>query len=50
MKARRNWLANHSNVVLHNTVYRMDCFQLEIDRGNWDLSKRPIDAHGVKIN
>ena len=47
--ARDNWLRNHSNTLLRKTVYRTECFQREIERGNWDLSKLPIDAQGVKV-
>lgn len=46
---RRQWLATHSNRLLQKTVYRMDCFENEIARGNWDLSKLPIKAHGVDV-
>jgi chitosanase len=46
---RRNWLATHSNALLHKTVYRMDCFKNEIARNNWDLSMLPINAHGVDV-
>ena len=47
--ARHKWLANHSNEILRNTVYRTKCFKAEIGRKNWDLSQLPIDANGVKI-
>jgi len=47
---RNNWLANHSNEVLHPTVYRTQCFKQEISRGNWDLSQLPIKAHGVNVS
>ena len=46
---RNNWLANISNEVLHPTVYRTQCFQQEISKGNWDLSQLPIKAHGVDV-
>ncbi len=46
---RRQWLATHSNTLLRKTVYRMDCFENEIARANWDLSKLPINAHGVDV-
>ncbi len=39
VNSRRNWLATHSNAVLHSTVYRMDCFLDSIKRDNWDMSK-----------
>ena len=47
---RNNWLANHSNAVLHPTVYRTQCFKQEISRGNWDLSQLPIKANGVNVS
>jgi chitosanase len=48
--ARHNWLANHSNRILRNTVYRTKCFKTEIARKNWDLSQLPIIANGVKVS
>ena len=48
--ARDNWLRNHSNELLRRTVYRTECFNREIQRGNWDLSQLPIDAHGIKVS
>ena len=50
VKVRNDWLENHSNKILRNTVYRMACFECEIDRGNWDLSQVPVDANGVKVS
>jgi chitosanase len=47
---RNNWLANHSNEVLHPTVYRTQCFKQEISKGDWDLSQLPIKAHGVDVS
>lgn len=47
---RHHWLANHSNNILQNTIYRTKCFQREIDRGNWDLSQTPINANGTDIS
>jgi chitosanase len=46
---RNKWLANHSNVVLHPTVYRTQCFKQQISGGNWDLSQLPIKANGVNV-
>ena len=50
VNARHNWLANHSNKILRNTVYRTKCFKAEIARGNWDLSQLPITANDVKVS
>ena len=49
VNARHDWLANHSNPVVHPTIYRTECFKREIQRGNWDLSKLPIDANGTDV-
>jgi chitosanase len=48
-KARRKWLANHSNKILNKTVYRMDFMLDRIKKGDWSLSQSPFDANGVKI-
>lgn len=45
VETRRHWLANHSNPVLHNTVYRMDCFLRLIAENKWDLSL-PVNLLG----
>jgi len=47
--ARARWLANHSNQLLHRTVYRTDCFRQEIARNNWDLNLLPVIANGVEV-
>jgi chitosanase len=47
--ARRGWLSSHSNKLLHNTVYRCDCFLREIGRDNWDLALSPISMHGTEV-
>lgn len=49
VRVRNSWLANHSNPVLHPTVYRTKCLRVEIERGNWDLSQVPINAHGIPV-
>lgn len=49
VKARNQWLKNHSRPIVQKTAYRTFCFQCEIDRGNWDLSQVPVDANGVKV-
>lgn len=45
---RYQWLANNSNKILKNTVYRLICFENAISQNNWDLSK-PIFANGITI-
>lgn len=49
VNVRHNWLANHSNPILRNTVYRTECFKQQLAHNNWDLSQT-INAHGVNIN
>lgn len=46
---RRSWLANHSNKVLRNTVYRMDTMLGCIKADNWMLEKA-YKANGVTIS
>lgn len=48
VKARRNWLAGHSNPIVQKTVYRMDAFQALIDQDNWNLTT-PFYVRKVKI-
>lgn len=48
-KARKDWLANHSNKVLRSTVYRMNCFLGEISRGNWMMEEAPIVMNGTPV-
>ncbi|HYC57097.1 MAG TPA: chitosanase [Candidatus Binatia bacterium] len=47
---RHHWLATHSNPLLQKTIYRTRCFLAEIERNNWDLSVRPIDANGIQVS
>ncbi len=47
---RQNWLANHDNRILRNTIYRTECFKTEILRNNWDLTLLPIIANGISIS
>lgn len=47
---RQNWLANHENRILRNTIYRTECFKTEILRNNWDLTLLPIIANGISIS
>lgn len=49
VSTRKSWLANHSNKILRNTVYRMNTMQDCIDKDNWELTK-PINANGVIIS
>lgn len=47
--ARRQWLANHQNALLHKTVYRMDAFRELIDGDKWELPL-PLNVRSVVIN
>lgn len=49
VKIRRNWLANHSNTLLHRTVYRMDTFDDLMEKRKWEL-ELPITVRGVLVN
>lgn len=49
IRVRRDWLANHSRVALHTTVYRMDFMKTRISLDDWNLEKFPMNANGVKI-
>lgn len=49
VSTRRQWLATHSNRLLHKTVYRMDTFQKLLGQNKWAL-ELPLTAHGVVIN
>lgn len=46
---RRNWLANNSNALLHQTVYRMDSFVQLIGDAKWDLPL-PLTVRGILID
>lgn len=48
VKVRRAWLANHSNPILRNTVYRADFFKAQFAKNNWDFDC-PLTAHGKKV-
>jgi chitosanase len=47
-QTRKDWLANHSNPVLHTCVYRMLTFEALIAANNWGLNK-PFTVHGVTL-
>ena len=47
--ARRNWLDRHKNPILHKTTYRMESLLDLVESANWDLSKKPIKAHGIIV-
>jgi chitosanase len=49
VEERRNWLANHTNSLLHRTVYRMDSFQQLIADERWELSL-PFRIRGIWLD
>ncbi|MCF8109450.1 MAG: peptidoglycan-binding protein [Desulfohalobiaceae bacterium] len=49
IEVRRDWLAHHSNDLLHKTVYRMNSFRELIEEGNWDLDL-PFTCRGVLVS
>jgi len=46
---RRGWLANHSNALLHKTVYRMDALMDLIDNSKWVLPL-PLTVRSIVLN
>ena len=50
VEARHNWLSNHSNKLLRNTVYRTQSFRDQIAKDNWMLDRLPINMNGVAVN
>lgn len=49
VKARHEWLSNHSRPILRKTNYRTQCLLGEIRRGNWNLDLLPIQVNGVDV-
>lgn len=49
VQTRHNWLLNHGNKLLPQTVYRTQCFLDQINTDNWDL-KKAVMANGVRID
>lgn len=49
VNARNEWLANHHLEVVRRTTYRTATFIQEINKGNWDLSQVPLNAHGIPV-
>jgi chitosanase len=50
VEARHDWLSNHSNKLLRNTVYRTQALRNEIARENWMLDRLPINMNGVAVH
>ncbi|SHF78223.1 chitosanase [Desulfacinum infernum DSM 9756] len=49
VQVRRQWLATHSNPLLHKTVYRMESFEHLIREEKWGL-ELPLVVRGVRID
>jgi chitosanase len=49
LNARKNWLENHSNKILNNTVYRVNCYLIELAKGNWDLNSGSLVMNGTQV-
>jgi chitosanase len=49
LNARKNWLADHSNKILQNTVYRVNCYLIELAKGNWDLGSGSLVMNGTIV-
>lgn len=49
LNARKQWLANHSNKILNATVYRANCYLIELAKGNWDLSSGSLVMNGTTV-
>jgi chitosanase len=49
-KARKDWLANHSNELLRHTVYRCNCYLSQIEKDNWGLEETPVVMHGTPVS
>ncbi|NIR28185.1 MAG: chitosanase [Gammaproteobacteria bacterium] len=49
VSVRREWLATHSNRLLHRTVYRMDALRQLMDEGRWALEP-PFTCRGVRVD
>lgn len=48
VETRRQWLATHSNALLHKTVYRMDAFIKLINEDKWELPL-PLPVRNILI-
>ena len=50
VNARHRWLGSHPRSAVRSTTYRTQCFKREVQRGNWDLSQVPVNAHGTQVS
>jgi chitosanase len=49
VNVRHEWLKNHENKILNNTVYRMNFMKDLIAKNDWNLSSSQYNANGVII-
>jgi chitosanase len=48
LRARREWLAHHSNAILNRTIYRANCYLTALSKGDWNL-EQPLVMNGTTI-
>ena len=49
VRARARFLSTHRRAIVRRTTYRPRFLLSEIERGNWDLSIRPMTVRGVGV-
>lgn len=49
-QVRRDWLANHSKVILHAVAIRPKTYLKEIERDNWGLTILPINCNSILVS
>lgn len=50
LKARKNWLQNHTDSTLKKLWTRPNWYIKQMENGNWKLDKFPISPNGVSIS
>lgn len=50
LTTRKRWLATHSNKILNKTVYRAECYLIELEKGNWELGMGSIVMNGTAVH
>jgi chitosanase len=49
LEARKQWLSQHSNKLLRNTVYRVNCYLEECSKDHWNLDTAVV-MNGTTVN
>lgn len=49
VRARHDWLVNHSRPVVRKSRYRTEGLLVQIKAANWDLSALPIRMNGTNV-